>query len=205
MINICDQCGEYQADKKIVTVGQALCSACGAIVHFTPLPLYLVGGPSAAGKTTLCRAALNMQLSAVLLDMDILWNEQFNTPETQYRAFFETWLRLAKNIMLNGRSAVLFGAGACVSENIEPCVEARYFSSIHYLAVVADDDTIAHRLKQRPEWRDCSRDSFISAQIEFNQSLKRSAADDPKLTLLDTTDLSEAEALQRLTSWLEEK
>lgn len=47
---------------------------------------------------------------------------------------------MAKNISQPGRSVVLVGAGMGVPENIEPCVELRYFAEVHYLAMVCTDD-----------------------------------------------------------------
>lgn len=60
---------------------------------------------------------------------------------------------MAKNISQAGRPIVLFGTGMGVPENIEPCVERRYFSEIHYLALVCDDGVLAQRLRARPAWR----------------------------------------------------
>ena len=53
--------------------------------------------------------------------------------------------------------------------NIEPCVERRYFSQIHYLALVCDDNELARRLQARPAWRGSGNPAFIDNQIRFNR------------------------------------
>jgi hypothetical protein len=104
----------------------------------------------------------------VLLDSDILWRPEFNTPQTRFRDYFETWLRVCKNISQSGRPVVLFGAGVGVPENIEGCIERRYFSQVYYLALVCSDEILAERLQQRPAWRG-TRDQYIEEHIRFNR------------------------------------
>jgi hypothetical protein len=66
---------------------------------------------SGSGKSTVCNHLIGKLQQLVLLDSDILWRESFNTPENKYADFFETWLRMCKNIAQSGRPVVLFGAG----------------------------------------------------------------------------------------------
>jgi hypothetical protein len=129
MLNVCFQCGIYRADKIIDPAGPyAICPECGFKHPFLQLPLLIVSGASGVGKSTVCRQLLSRVSQVVLLDSDIIWRSEFNTPETKYRDFFETWLRLSKNIAQSGRPVGLFGAGAGVPGNIENCIERRYFS-----------------------------------------------------------------------------
>ena len=126
MLNVCAQCGIYRADKKIDPDSPyAVCPECGFAHPFRYLPLLIVSGASGAGKSTVCRMLLDRLSEAVLLDVDILWRPEFNRPENHYRDFFETWLRLAKNIGQSGRPVVLFGVGLGVPDNMPPCVEYR--------------------------------------------------------------------------------
>ena len=138
------------------------------------------------------------------MDSDILWQPEFNTPETNYRDFFETWLRVCKNISQSGRPVVLFGAGAGVPENIENCVERRYFSKVHYLALVCSDETLVDRLEQRPVWRATREPAFIAEQIRFNRWFKAYAGQ-PVIQLMDTTQVPLEETAERVTAWIEEK
>src|SRR5688500_8398336 len=120
MWNVCQRCGQYRADKIIDASGPyAICPECGFPHPFLRLPLLLVSGASGAGKTAVCGALLGTLADVVLLDADILWRPEFDRPDTQYRDFFETWLRMCKNISQSGRLVVLFGAGVGVPGNLE--------------------------------------------------------------------------------------
>ena len=204
MINVCFQCGMYHADKIIDPVGPfAICPECGYKHPFRRLPLLIISGASGAGKTTVCQRLLGQVTGAVLLDSDILWRPEFNAPDTNYRDFFETWLRVCKNISQSGRSVVLFGAGAGVPENIEICIERRYFSKIYYLALVCSDEALSERLKMRPAWRGTGASAFIEENIRFNHWFKAYDSQ-PNIKRIDTTGRSIEETALQVISWINE-
>jgi hypothetical protein len=203
MMNICFQCGIYRADKVIDPAGPfAICPECGYKYVFKQLPLLIVSGASGAGKSTVCHRLLGKVSIAVLLDSDILWRAEFNRPDHR-RDYFETWLRLCKNISQSGRPVVLFGAGAGVPDNIENCVEGRYFSAVRYLALVCSDEALAERLKQRPEWRGSGETVYIDEHVRFNRWF-RAYDRQPPIQLIDTTDASLEETVSHVTAWMEE-
>jgi broad-specificity NMP kinase len=207
MLNVCDRCSECRADKIIDPAGPyAICPVCGHKHAFLRLPLLIVGGPSGAGKSAVCRRLLGTLSEVVLLDGDILWRDAFNTPEDNYRDFFETWLRLAKNISQSGRPVVIFNAGMAVPENVEPCVERRYFSTVHYLALICDDDVLAERLRQRPAWQESSSPKWIAEQIRFNRWFKEQSDEvTPPVELIDTTEATVAETAASVAAWIRGK
>jgi ABC-type glutathione transport system ATPase component len=167
------------------------------------LPLLVVGGASGAGKSKVCQELVGTLPDVVLLDGDILWREAFNTPEDNYRDFFETWLRVAKNISQAGRPVVLFNAGMAVPENVESCVERRYFSTVHYLALTCTDEALAERLRRRPAWQESSSPTFIEGQIQFNRWFKTEAGTlTPPVELLDTTTATVAETAAQVAAWI---
>ena len=206
MFNVCHNCGLYRADKIIDPSGPyAICPECGYKHPFRQLPLLIVSGASGAGKTSVCQALLGKLDNLVLLDADILWRPEFNRPESNYRDFFETWLRLAKNISQSGKPVVLFGAGMGVPENIEPCVERRYFSDIHYLALVCNDEVLVQRLKARPAWRGSDNQAYIDEHIQFNRWFNGRQNGDPPISLIDTTDVSLETTIEQVKIWIREK
>src|SRR5262249_49449012 len=144
----------------------AICPECGHRHPFRQLPLLLVSGASGTGKSTVCQTLLGQLPEVVLLDADILWRPEFNTPADNYQAFFETWLRMSKNIGQAGRPVVLFGAGVGVPTNLERCVERRYFSDLRYLALMCDDTVLIQRLQQRPAWRHTHTPEYLSEHVE---------------------------------------
>ena len=203
MMNVCFQCGIYRADKIIDPAGPyAVCPECGYRHLFKQLPLLIVSGASGAGKSTVCHKLVGNVSKAVLLDSDILWRAEFNRPD-HHRDYFETWLRLCKNISQSGRPVVLFGAGAGVPDNIENCVERRYFSAVHYLALVCSDVALTERLRQRPEWRGSGEPAYIDDHVRFNRWFQ--AYDhQPPIRLIDTTDAPIEETILQVTSWMNE-
>jgi len=208
MFNVCHNCGLYRADKIIDPSGSgpyAICPDCGHKHPFRQLPLLIISGASGAGKSSVCQAMLGELEDVVLLDSDTLWRPEFNRPENKYRDFFETWLRLAKNISQSGRPVVLFGAGMGVPENVEPCIERRYFSDIHYLALVCDDDVLAQRLKARPAWRGSGDQAYIDEHIQFNRWFKEGQNRDYPISLIDTTNVSLETTIEQVKAWISEK
>ncbi len=206
MFNICRRCGQYRADKEIDPSGPyAICPECGEQHPFRQLPLLLICGPSGGGKTAVLRALLGKVTAAVLLEGDLLWRPEFNQPEDSYRDFYETWLRLAKNINQSGRPVALFNAGA-IPPNVEPCVERRYFSETHYLALVCDDDVLQARLRARPSWRASGDPAFVAAQVQFNHWLKENGpAAEPPIDLLDTTTAGKLETAAAAARWISDR
>ena len=205
MMNVCFQCGMYHADKIIDPTGPfAVCPECGFKHPFRQLPLLIVSGASGAGKSTVCQHLTGQVTQAVLLDSDILWRPEFNSPETNYRDYFELWLRLCKNISQSGRPVVLFGAGVGVPENIEDCIERRYFSNVCYLALVCSDSTLSERLQSRPAWRGTRDPKYIDDHIRFNRWFKEYDSQ-PAIERIDTTNTSPEETVAQVASWIKER
>lgn len=208
MWNIYGKCGRYRPDKIIDPNGPAaICPECGYRHPFRQLPLLLVTGASAAGKSNVCRTLLGRVSRAVLLDADFLWLPEFDTPQDNYRAFTETWLRMCKNIGQSGRPVVLFGAGTGVPHNLEPCVERRYFSDLHYLALTCDDDVQVQRLEQRRVAGMPSHSpEFIAAQVQFNRWFKTQGAQPGSVIgLLDTTSVPLDVTAGQVLAWIRTK
>ena len=196
MINVCANCGQYRADKTVqVAEGAVVCPECGHAQPFTFTPIFLIGGPSGAGKSAVL-PLLTGHPDFIALEMDILWQDTYNNDNT---TFFETWLRMAKNISQSGKPVALLGAGVCVPANITACVESRYFSAIHYLALSASDDTLKDRLLARPAWRNSHKPEFIESQIEFNRWLKNNRG---QIDQIDTTTITIVESANQIKRWI---
>lgn len=168
------------------------------------LPLFVVTGASGSGKTTAALKLARQMKSVVVLDQDILWNDTFNTPEDNYKAFRNTWLRMAKNINQGGRPVVLFGSA--IPEQFESLNERRYFEKIHYLALYCEESELESRLKARPHWRKSSSEENLKSMVEFNNWLKANAdKTTPKMNLLDTTKIDILDTVEGIQKWVSEK
>ena len=224
MFNVCANCGHYRVDKTITVPASAAelselavplcsqagaksslatCPQCGYAHPFLQLPLLLVGGASATGKSAILHELSGRFTAAVLLESDLLWLEEFEDPSDGYRRYFETWLRMAKNIGQSGRPAALLGAGLAVPENIEQCLERRYFSQAHYLALVCDEDVLRRRLLARPAWRKSDQPEQMTAQLDFNRWLRTEGPNQtPPVTILDTTDTPVEGSARAVREWM---
>lgn len=205
MFNVCARCGSYHADKAIDPTGPfAVCPQCSNPHPFRQLPLFVVTGASGAGKSSVCLELAKRMEDVVVMDSDILWRDEFIGKDPDYRQYREMWLRVCKNISQCGRPVVL--CGCAVPSQFEPCVERRYFTALHYLALVCDDDVLAERLKARPQWRNADIDEYIQDHVKFNHWFKDNALlNEPQISLLDTTGIEVNRTVESVQTWIREK
>ena len=207
MFNACPSCGLSQGEFEFDPAGFHVCKGCGGRRPHRRLPLLLVGGPAGAGKSTAGALVLGRVTDAVVLESDLLWRREFNTPEDGYLSYFSLWLRLAAHVSQSGRPVALFGAGFAVPHSVEPLPERALFSVVHYLGIVCDDGELERRLSRRPRWKDhADRERLVAEHVQFNHWLKANAATtDPPVTLLDTTGRPAAETADAVADWIRQK
>lgn len=198
MFNVCPQCGEYAVEKTIDPTGPyAICPFCHYRHPFLQQPLFIITGPSGGGKSTVCLELISRMKECVVLEGDILWG----TSESDY---YNMWLRVAKNIGQAGRPVVL--CSTFLPEQFETRLERRYFSALHYLAMVCDDSLLSERLRQRPTWRKSGSDDVVERMIQFNHWLKEHAVTtNPPMTLYDNSQRSLQETTNDIAQWIRER
>lgn len=202
MFDVCPKCGLYDEEKSIDPDGPvAICSHCGHGHHFEYLPLLVLTGASGSGKSTVCLAMAAHMQTCVWMEVDLYWRPEFNTPETEYRDFRNLCLRTAKTINQSGRPTVL--CGSATPGQYEACPQARYFSRVHYLALVCEQAELRQRLMGRPDWRESSSEAFLNTMIGFNQWFYDQADSIPELDLLDTTGQSLAATCAAVARWVD--
>ena len=200
MFDFCPTCGDYR-DDKFIDGAYVVCPKCGYSRQFIRLPLFILIGASGVGKTTVCLDLAAKIKDVVVMESDILWRSEFDQPETNYREYREIWLRLCKNISQAGKPVVLCGGGE--PTQFEQCLQRRYFSALHYLALVCDDQILASRLRSRPTWRAKVEDRVVNEQVAFNRWLLNNApTTEPPITLLDTSEITVDETVERVEQWI---
>lgn len=178
-----------------------VCAVCGHRAPFRRLPLLALTGPSAAGKSTVGpELARRLAGDVVVLEQDVLWAGGLRDDVDGHPVFRSTWLRMAAMIHQSGRPVVL--CGTVVPPEFEPLPERLFFSGIHYLALVADSEVLARRLRARPAWREWD-EPRIAEMLEFNEWLRRDASIlSPPVELFDTTTASLAESVEHAERWV---
>jgi hypothetical protein len=93
--------------------------------------------------------------------------------------------------------------GSTVPGRFEACHERRYFTTLHYLALVCDDAVLVERLQARPGWRQAGTPEFIESMRAFNRWFRDHAATTaPPMTLLDTSSLTLDETVDQAVAWV---
>ena len=165
------------------------------------LPLFLVSGASCVGKTSLCEELFRRETDYIVLESDLIWRKEFDTPENNYRDFRQTWLRICSNVEQIGLPVVLCG---CVTpEQLETLPERALFTELHYLAAVCGEEEMHRRIC---EGRGVTDPAWIESSMHFNRWLRENgAACEPPVALLDTTHLTPSQAAETVDQWIVER
>lgn len=203
MFNLCPQCHNYHADKTVDNKnGYAICPECGYSIKFRPMPLFLITGASGTGKTTNCLELIRIMMDdIVVLDMDILWRDEFEKMQNGYHEYIAMWLRLCKNISLSGRAVALFGY--VIPNLFEASIERRYFTKLHYLALICDDELLKQRFYNRRSLLDYpNKDKDLLSYLRFNHWLKKEREGETPIELVDTSYKTCQETAKEIANWI---
>ena len=179
-------------------VGDGLrCPHCGHISAFKRLPLFFLSGASCSGKSTAAAIIFDKHKEYITMECDILWGEHFNTPEDDYAAFRDTWLRMAANYAQYDKCTLLCG---CITpEQIDRRYRKAYFSSVHYIAIVLSDEEMLRRLEKRGATAE-----HITASLNFNRWLRENG-ENAGMTIIDASELTATETADRIHRWIMER
>lgn len=208
MFDICPQCGLRNPQCKVNRLkgkdAIAICPNCSYEKQFLMLPLFILLGASTSGKSTVYLNLVGKQSLALPVEGDILWRREFDTPENGYHEFRELWLRVCKHISQGGKPMFLTQCGEPIM--FEACVERRYFSKLHYLALVCDEDVLKERLVARQKQQNYTNKKFIADHIEYNRWIKENDNQtQPRIDIIDTTSASVEDTVEGVIEWLKGK
>ncbi|HBR31020.1 MAG: AAA family ATPase [Eubacteriales bacterium] len=164
-------------------------------------PLFIITGASCAGKSTICNELFNNEKDYIVMESDLLWNNAYNTPDDDYCEYRCLWMRLCANISQIEMPVVL--CGCAVPEQYENQPERVFFTDIHYLAVVCEDDILEKRMR---EGRNVQDENWIKSSLNFNTWLKENAdKTKPEITLLDNSYLNPVQSAGIVDDWIRKK
>lgn len=165
------------------------------------LPLFIVSGASGVGKSSACQILFAREKDYIVLESDLLWRDCFDTPQDNYREYRETWMRLCAAVSQIGLPVVLCGCG--LPEQFECCEARKYFTEIHYIAVVCGQQTLEQRMR---EGRGITDEGWLKSSADFNQWLQRHASEtEPVVELIDNTLLTAEQTAERIDGWIRKK
>lgn len=161
-------------------------------------PLFCITGASCVGKSTACNLLMQQEKDYIVLESDLLWSEQYNTPEDDYRAYRTIWLNLCANISQIGLPCVL--CGCCTPKQFERLAQRELFTRIDYLAIVCDDEAMLARMQKG---RGVTDKGWIESSLHFNRWLRQNAGTtEPPIQLLDATLLTPQETAKAIDAWI---
>lgn len=164
-------------------------------------PLFIITGASCVGKSTVCNILFQQEKDYIVMESDLLWNENYNTPDDNYCEYRRLWMRVAANIGQAGKPVVL--CGCAVPEQFEIHPERRYFTEIYYLAVVCNDNQLEQRMRTG---RQVTDENWIKSSKDFNTWLKNNAGQaKPGITLVDNSDITPGKTAEIIDSWIRER
>jgi len=163
------------------------------------LPLFIISGASGVGKSTLCEKLFQKETDYIVLESDILWNEIYNTPEDDYRAYRKIWMQLCANISQIGKPVVV--CGCAVPKQFEILPEKSLFSNIYFLAVICNDAALENRMRSG---RGISDEGWITSSLQFNNWL-RNNGEVNNIVLLDNSEISLSESAEIVDKWIKSK
>ncbi|MFF0148264.1 nucleoside kinase [Amycolatopsis sulphurea] len=195
-LRVCPACGDRAScpQPEGTTVR---CGSCGHRWSFRKLPLFALTGPSGAGKSTIGPLlAQRLAGDALVLEQDLLWTGALQEETPGHPVFRATWLRMAAMLHQNGFPVVLCGTVA--PPELEPLPERAFFSDVHYLALVADDEILRGRLRARPAWRAWD-EPRIEEMLEFNHWIRG------QVDFIDTTAAPVGDIVAAVEKWVRAK
>jgi hypothetical protein len=194
---ICQSCEEWMAPIVDTEHRSVRCSICGRQQAHRFLPLFIVTGPSGAGKTAAVPALQQLLPSWDVFETDILWDSGGDWTMSACN-----WLRIAQHIAQRPVGYPTILCGTIVPERIANCPSLPLFSAVHWLALLCEAATLADRLRRRPAWRGWD-EAKVAEHVQFADWFRSHghAAFDPPLTIIDTTNAPIEATASAIRDW----
>ncbi len=200
MIGICPKCGDYEWNKQISEDKKyVICQQCGSQWKFKAMPLFVLTGCSGVGKTTTAQELIQRDTKFIVMDADFLYNIMPHNSDADYRNWVEQIMSLSKNIMQAGKPLLWTMAGAL--EYFENTYNRRFFTEVHYLALVCNTEDLEKRMRNG---RHITDSNWINSSIEYNRwFIENGTLSGKKIDTYDITGKSTFEVADYVTKWVE--
>jgi len=191
-VHYCQRC-----DDPIVMAPQddvAVCPDCGATEQARRLPLFVVTGASASGKTAVFPHLVAALPDCLVFDVDWLigpFQRACEFGEVDWPALRDAWLTIAHGAAQSARPTVLLGP--FTEAQLDDLPSRRWIADIHFAALDCADDVRAARLNARPRWREREIDRHNAFAAHLRATVP---------TLIRTDDGSPHESANRLATWV---
>lgn len=200
MIEVCPKCSNHEWNKQISDDKKyILCQQCGHQWTFKAKPLFILTGCSGVGKTTTAQELIRRDTNFIVLDADFLFNIMPHETEEDYKKWVEQIMSLSKDIMQGGKPILWTIAGAL--EFFETSYNRRFFTEIHFLALVCKSEDLEKRMR---DGRHITDTNWINSSIDYNRwFMEQAIVSDRKIDTFDITDKSVSQVADYVTQWID--
>ncbi|WP_447006679.1 hypothetical protein ACRAKI_09460 [Saccharothrix isguenensis] len=165
------------------------------------LPLLIVTGAAAAGKSTACRA-LSREPAVLALDGDVLAAGAAAVAygRIDYPAFWRYAMSISNGIADNGLVPVI--CGVCLPHQVlTNSEECKGFAGVHFFALTCAPDELERRIRARVGAESAVRN--IAKHLSINAHLQQGEVAPPHtLTVFDNTGLACQDTTTAVRDWV---
>jgi hypothetical protein len=155
-------------------------------------------GCPGVGKTSTAGLLGGRLRDVVVAEMDLFTQPELDTDSRRMMLFLRSWLKLGAALAQGGSRLLV--AGFARPGELESVPERRYFTAIHVLALVCDEESFTRRVRARQRHGHLPEGDF-SGLHALNAWFRTTAADEPNVTVLDNTHLTVDEAADAAAEW----
>ncbi len=128
-----------------------------------------------------------------------LFNIMSHETDDDYKNWVEQMLSLSKNIMQGGKPLLWTIAGAL--DYFENTYNRRFFTEIHYLALVCNPEDLEKRMR---EGRYITDTNWINSSIDYNRwFIENGIVSNQKIDTYDITGKSVSDVADYVSKWIE--